>query len=87
VSLAASADYALILMDMHLPTMDGLEATRQIRQSPTGKQVPIIALTANALAEDRQRCVASGMSDFVGKPFVPEQLFAVILKWLRREGQ
>ena len=87
VSMAASADYALILMDMHLPTMDGLEATRQIRQSPTGKRVPIIALTANAFAEDRQRCMESGMSDFVGKPFVPEQLFAQILKWLRRAGQ
>lgn len=75
VSLAASADYALILMDMHLPTMDGLEATAADSAKSTGKlALPIIALTSPMLfAEDRQRCVASGMSDFVGKPFVPEQ--------------
>ena len=83
VDMAARTDYALILMDMQLPTMDGLAATQLIRASATGRQVPIVAMTANAFAEDRQRCMEAGMNDFIAKPFVPETLFAMILKWLR----
>jgi len=82
VALAAKNDYALILMDMQMPTMDGLEATQKIRQQPTGATLPIIAMTANAFAEDRTRCAEAGMNDFITKPFAPEQVYATLLKWL-----
>ena len=85
VDMAAGKEYALILMDMQLPTLDGVTATHLIRASATGKQVPIVAMTANAFAEDRQRCLDASMNDFIAKPFVPNELFAMILKWLVRE--
>ena len=85
VDMAARKEYALILMDMQLPTLDGVTATHLIRASATGKQVPIVAMTANAFAEDRQRCLDAGMNDFIAKPFVPDELFALTLKWLVRE--
>mgnify|MGYP002776132932 CR=1 FL=1 len=84
VALASQHRYDLILMDVQLPKMDGLEATRRIRLLPGGAQTPIIALTANAFAEDRKRCMEAGMDDFVAKPFEPEPLFGVLLKWLDR---
>ncbi|MDR2838270.1 MAG: response regulator [Azonexus sp.] len=79
VAKAASGDYTLILMDMQMPVMDGLEATRRIRQLANGKTVPIIAMTANAFADDRERCFKAGMNDFVAKPVDPETLFGRIL--------
>ncbi|HLO61345.1 MAG TPA: ATP-binding protein [Azonexus sp.] len=82
VALAARNDYALILMDMQMPIMDGLEATQKIRQQAAGATRPIIAMTANAFAEDRQRCTAAGMNDFITKPFTPEDVYATLLKWL-----
>lgn len=84
VEMAGRGNYALILMDMQMPTMDGEEATRRIRTAATGAAVPIVAMTANAFAEDRERCFAAGMNDFLAKPFIPEDLFATILKWLSR---
>jgi len=76
--------YALVLMDMQMPRLDGLEATRALRRLPAAATLPIIAMTANAFNEDRERCLAAGMNDFVAKPVDPERLYETLLKWLRR---
>lgn len=83
----AGNDYRLILMDMQMPRMDGLEATTRIRQLPNGRHVPIIAMTANAFAEDRARCIAAGMNEHIAKPFEPEKLFSTLLYWLTTNRQ
>ena len=82
VDLVTANDYQLILMDMHMPVMDGIEATRKIRQLPNGQHIPIIAMTANAFAEDKVRCLEAGMNDFVTKPVLPAVLYETILKLL-----
>ena len=82
VELAAANQYQMILMDMHMPVMDGLEATRKIRQLPHGRSVPIIAMTANAFTEDKNRCLDAGMNDFITKPVMPTVLYEKLLKLL-----
>ena len=79
---AGSRPYDLVLMDMLMPRMGGLEATRKIRQLDKGQHVRIIAMTANAFAADRAECMAAGMDDFIAKPFDPDDFFATLLKWL-----
>ena len=84
VSMAGRAAYAAILMDMQMPKLNGLDATRQIREMPGYRDTPIIAMTANAFAEDQARCFEAGMNDFLIKPFDPETLFATLLRALRQ---
>jgi PAS domain S-box-containing protein len=84
VTLAQETTYAAIFMDMQMPNVNGLEATQQIRQLPGYGQIPIIAMTANAFAEDKVKCLEAGMNDFLIKPFNPDQLFAILLRSLIR---
>jgi PAS domain S-box-containing protein len=82
VAMAQKNRYAAILMDMQMPKLNGVEATKEIRHLPGYLDTPIIAMTANAFAEDRALCAAAGMSDFLIKPFNPDELFAVLLRSL-----
>ena len=80
--------YDLVLMDMQMTEMDGLEATRRIRDiqsSVFNHNIPIIAMTANAMKEDRERCLEAGMNDYVSKPIKPQALSEMLLRWLPKE--
>jgi CheY-like chemotaxis protein len=79
-ALGGSA-YTLVFMDCQMPEMDGFEACREIRKLDGGAQIPIIAITANAMKGDRERCLAAGMDDYVSKPFKQEDLRVVIERW------
>ncbi len=82
VEQVARHDFALVLMDVQMPVMDGLEATRALRDMPHRRSLPILAMTANAYAEDRSACLAAGMSDHISKPVEPSQLYQCLLRWL-----
>jgi len=82
LELAHGTPYDLILMDLQMPRLDGLQATRAIRQLPGYAATPILAMTANAYEEDRQACLAAGMNDHIPKPVDPEGLYRTLLQWL-----
>jgi signal transduction histidine kinase/ActR/RegA family two-component response regulator len=83
VAAARAAPFALILMDLHMPELDGIAATRAIRVIPGYAHTPIVALTSSAFDEDRQRCLEAGMDDHIAKPIAAADLFGAMLKWLR----
>ena len=87
LSKLAEQDYALVLMDCNMPVMDGYETSRRMRADPRWQHLPIVALTANALHEDRQRCKDAGMDDYLAKPFKREDLQAVLQRWLTPTDQ
>jgi CheY-like chemotaxis protein len=86
VEKAQQGHYDLVLMDMQMPVMDGLQAARALRAMPGLQALPILAMTANAYDEDRAACLAAGMDDFVTKPVEPQTLYATLLKWLDRRS-
>jgi len=86
VQASAQQAYDLILMDVQMPEMDGLAACRAIRQRELALHLPpkpIVALTANALTDDRDNCLAAGMDDYLTKPFMRAQLLALVQRWSR----
>ncbi len=72
-----------VLMDMQMPVMGGLEATRKIREDKRFRDIPIIAMTANAMEGDRERCLRAGMNDYIAKPIDPEKMYATLSRWIR----
>ena len=87
VDAVSTAQYDLVLMDCQMPEMDGFEATQKIRAREShGRRIPIVALTANAMDSDRQRCLDAGMDDFLTKPISPEALRASVERWTIGRG-
>lgn len=82
--LQQKADYDVILMDLQMPELDGFEATRQLRQLPGCAEVPVIAMTAHVMSEERQACLDAGMNDHLGKPIEPSVLFRLVAIWSGR---
>ncbi|HTP62581.1 MAG TPA: PAS domain S-box protein [Burkholderiales bacterium] len=84
---AAGAAYDVVLMDLQMPEMDGMEATRRIRADARYAKLPIIAMTAHAMAEERDKCIAAGMVDHISKPIDPNALFRTLARWLHPAPQ
>jgi len=78
----AKKDYDLIFMDMQMPVMDGLTTVREIRKSPAYGDLPIVAMTANAMQQDKEACLEAGMNDLIVKPVEPEKLFNTLISWI-----
>ena len=82
VQMITKQDYDLVLMDMQMPVMDGVTATKAIRSNPRFLSLPIVAMTANAMDRDRQLCLDAGMNDHLAKPIDPDKLFGALLRWI-----
>jgi len=82
VARLSAGDYDMVLMDMQMPVMDGVTATREIRKLTRLADLPVVAMTANARQGDRDRCMAAGMNDHVAKPIEPDELWTALLKWI-----
>ncbi|PIF26002.1 signal transduction histidine kinase [Acidovorax sp. 56] len=78
----AHTAYDAVLMDMQMPVMDGLTATRLLRENPAWAQLPVLAMTANAMSTDREKCLQAGMNGHIAKPIDPDELFATLLRWI-----
>jgi signal transduction histidine kinase/CheY-like chemotaxis protein len=87
VRMVAEHEYDLVLMDMQMPVMDGLAATRAIRLKPQFRSLPIIAMTANVMESDREKCTEAGMNDHLAKPIDPDALFATLLRWIKPRAE
>ncbi len=87
ITMAQNTAYVVILMDMQMPNIDGLDATRMIRTLPGYQKTPIIAITGNAFADDKSRCLHAGMNDFLTKPIYPKLLYSTLLMWLNRQAR
>ena len=86
LDLARQNPYDLILMDMQMPVMNGVDATRAIRADARNRDTPILAMTANAFDEDRRVCLEAGMNDHIVKPVDPDRLYEALLRWLQQAG-
>jgi PAS domain S-box-containing protein len=82
IEMMAQRHFDIVLMDMQMPIMDGVSATIEIRKNPAWHNVPIIAMTANALSQDKDKCLDAGMNDYLVKPIYPEDLYCALLKWI-----
>ena len=83
LNMVRAADYDIVLMDMQMPVMDGVTATREIRKEERFKNLKVVAMTANAMQADRDICIAAGMNDFIIKPIEPNDMFKTLLKWIK----
>ncbi|MES2412427.1 MAG: response regulator [Pseudomonadota bacterium] len=86
LEMVQQSHYDLVLMDMQMPVMDGIDATLAIRRISRLHEMPIVAMTANAMAEDRQRCLDAGMNDFLSKPIDPDGLWRMLIRWIPDRG-
>jgi two-component system sensor histidine kinase/response regulator len=84
VRMVRENEYDVVLMDMQMPVMDGIEATKAIRSEERFRDLPIVAMTAAAMAIDRERCLSAGMDDHIAKPIDPDQLLDTLLRWIKR---
>jgi CheY-like chemotaxis protein len=84
VEMAAKFDYDMVFMDCFMPEMDGYQATAELRrrQGPGAPRLPIVALTANAMVEDRQRCLDAGMDDYLSKPVTQDGMYQMLQRWV-----